>query len=173
MPDDAGRNRDASRDLPLNMRSMPDDAGGDRSAINRLTDEQMRDTDPESPFLLRPDRLLAMGVPAELVPIVDEHLGDIPSNSTEEVLAIEDIINMYSHLLEESDLSNKPVFNEVADNIGSSARPVGSGSTSNEEIERYWRAMNSVGSGSGSGSGSTSNEEFEKYKRAMGMERAD
>jgi len=100
MPDDARRDRDASRDLPLNMRSMPDDAGGDRGTINQLTDEQLREMDSGSPFVMRADRLLKMGVPVDLVRIVDEHLGDTPFNSEEELRAIDQILNMYSYLLE-------------------------------------------------------------------------
>ena len=125
MPDDTRRDRDASRDLPLNMGSLPDDVG--------------------SPFVMRADRLLKMGVPVDLIRIVDEHLGDIPFNSEQELRAIDQILNMYSHLLENNDQSQ--VFEAVVDKTGPAMNPVGSGSASNEE--------------------------FEKYKRAMGMERAD
>ena len=107
MPDDARRDRDASRDLPLNMGSLPDDAGRavdvilrERSGAAVPSDEQLREMDSGSPFVMRADRLLKMGVPVDLIRIVDEHLGDIPFNSEQELRAIDQILNMYSHLLE-------------------------------------------------------------------------
>ena len=71
-----------------------------KGTINQLTDEQLREMDSGSPFVMRADRLLKMGVPVDLVRIVDEHLGDTPFNSEEELRAIDQILNMYSYLLE-------------------------------------------------------------------------
>ncbi len=121
-----------------------------KGTINQLTDEQLREMDSGSPFVMRADRLLKMGVPVDLVRIVDEHLGDTPFNSEEELRAIDQILNMYSHLLE----SGSAVPNEEMMRMESgSAVPI-------EEIlkERSGAAVPPA--------------EYEAYKR-MYMEKAD